>query len=533
MRTLLISPEFPYSFWSCPKTCQLKGHKAVNPPLGLLTVAALLPSEWEMRLVDLTTSQLKDKDWHWADLVMISAMRIQKEGLLALVKEAKAKGKTVVTGGPFPTIFPQEALEAGCDFVVRGEGENTIPFLLEALKDGKSQVIENNVKPELTASPIPRFDLLRLGDYQSITVQTSRGCPYNCEFCDVINLYGRRPRYKTPKQVRAELETLYRLGARGSVFVVDDNFIGSRKHAQDLLQELIPWLKSRGKPFDFITQAPVNLGHDQEMINLMSAANFERVVIGIESPDENVLRACQKYHNIGHPLTESLHNLKRQGMEVIGTFIIGFDGESQGAGERICMFIEQNSIPIAMLNLLQAPPHTGLWNRLEREGRLRSNIELVGEGNFSELNYEPDRPEAEILREYIDAWDYLYEPSRFFRRAFHYHLAMSPVHQTNLDVAESSLPRKHVSNQGITWRSKLTGITALFRILWWQGVQASYRRQFWTQLIGILRENPTRFKMYLRTCASGLDLIPMRSMVRERIRAIMKERKIETPLAQS
>jgi hypothetical protein len=385
----------------------------------------------------------------------------------------------------------------------------------------------------LTTSPIPRFDLIRFGDYRSITVQTSRGCPYNCEFCDVIHLFGCKPRYKTPKQVRAELEVLYNLGTRGSVFVVDDNFIGSRKHAQDLLQEITPWLTSRGNPFDFITQASVNLGQDQEMIDLMIAANFERVVIGIETPDENILKASQKQQNIRHPFIESLHNLKRQGMEVIGTFIIGFDGESRGAGERICQFIEQNSIPIAMLNLLQAPAYTSLWKRLEREGRLRSNMEQVGEGTFSGFNFEPDRPETEILQEYIDAWNYLYEPSHFFRRAFLYHLAMPPVHHPNSDVADPSLPREQVSDQGLSWRSKLIEIKALYKILWWQGVQTSYRRQFWTQLIGMLRQNPTRLKMYLRTCAAGLDLIPMRNMVHEKIMAIMKEKKKETSWDQS
>ena len=296
-------------------------------------MAALLPSEWELRLADLNTRSLTEDDWQWADLILISAMYIQREGLLALVKEAKHRGKTVVVGGPHPTSLPEAALEAGCDFVVRGEGENTIPLLLEAMRGGQTGVIENHAKPDLTTSPIPRFDLLRLNDYNGLTIQTSRGCPFDCEFCDVVNLFGRKPRYKTPKQVIAELETLYRLGAEGMVFICDDNFIGSKKHARALLQELTPWSKNRREPFVFMTQASVNLGQDPEMIDLMIKANLKEVFIGIESPEEKVLETSRKYHNIKNPLLESLNNIKQQGIMVMGSFIIGLDGETKGADQ--------------------------------------------------------------------------------------------------------------------------------------------------------------------------------------------------------
>ena len=265
---------------------------------------------------------------------------------------------------------------------MRGEGENTIPLLLEALRDGKTGVIENEGKPDLTTSPIPRFDLLRLDDYDGLTIQTSRGCPFDCEFCDVVNLFGRKPRYKTPKQVIAELETLYRLGACGHVFICDDNFIGSKKHARALLQELIPWSKSRGEPFNFMTQASVNLGQDLEMLDRMTAANLGQVFIGIESPDEKVLETSRKFHNIKNPLLESLNNIKQNGMMVMGSFIIGLDGETPGAGQRICSFMEQTAIPMAMLGVLHVPPHTRLWQRLEKEGRLRRDVGHDG-GTFS------------------------------------------------------------------------------------------------------------------------------------------------------
>jgi radical SAM superfamily enzyme YgiQ (UPF0313 family) len=529
MRALLVCPEFPLSFWSFKKSSQLRGSKTVNPPLGLITVAALLPAEWEMRLADLNVRSLTEEDWQWAEIVLITAMYIQREGLLALVREAKRRGKTVAAGGPHPTSLPEAVLAAGCDFVVRGEGENTIPLLLEAMRLGKTGIIENSAeKPDLTTSPTPRFDLLRLDDYATMTIQTSRGCPFDCEFCDVVNLFGRIPRYKTPKQVIAELESLYRLGARGSVFICDDNFIGNKKHARTFLQELTPWVRSHGEPFTFLTQASVNLGQDPEMIDLMTAANLREVFIGIESPDENVLHTSHKYHNIKNPLLESLHTLKKNGMEVIGSFIIGLDGETKGAGERICTFIEQTDIPVTMLGVLQAAPHTNLWHRLEREGRLRGD---VGDdlGTFSALNFEPDRPEADIMQEYVDAWGYLYEPSRYLARAYRYYLAMRPVRRNQASAAEAAAPKDHVPTPSLTWRRILIEVKAFFKILWWQGLRPSYRRQVWTQLFGILRQNPTRFRQYFVTCVEGEDLFDIRKTVREKATAIIRDLKLKLP----
>ena len=530
MRALLICPEFPLSFWSFRESVRFRGNKTTNPPLGLLTVAALLPSEWELRLADLNTRSLTEQDWQWADLILISAMYIQRDGLLTLVREAKRRGKTVVAGGPYPTSLPEAVLEAGCDFVVQGEGENTIPLLLEAMRDGKTGVIKNEAKPDMTTSPIPRFDLLRLDDYDSMTIQTSRGCPFDCEFCDVVNLFGRKPRYKTPKQVLAELESLYRIGARGTVFICDDNFIGNKKQARALLQELIPWLKSRGEPFNFLTQASVNLGQDPEMIDLLTQISLGKVFIGIESPDEKVLEASRKYHNIKNPLIESLNNIRQEGIAVIGSFIIGLDGETKGAGERICAFIEETAIPMAMLGVLQAAPHTSLWHRLEREGRLRRD---AGDdlGTFSAMNCEPDRPEAEIMQEYVDAWDYLYEPSRFLARTYRYHLAMRPTRRALAVAAGNPLPKPEVPKQPMTWRRILIDLRALGKILWRQGVLPPYRVQFWTQLIGILRKNPSRFIQYFVTCVMGEDLFSMRKLVREKITALIKERQMEVPAA--
>lgn len=535
MRALLICPEFPLSFWSFQKSCRLMGVKAVNPPLGLITVAALLPPEWELRLADLNTRRLTEEDWQWADLIMISAMYFQREGLLALVREAKHRGKTVVAGGPHPTSLPEEALEAGCDFVVRGEGENTIPLFLEAMRDGKTGVIETDGRPDLTTSPIPRFDLLRLNDYETVTIQTSRGCPFDCEFCDVVNLFGRKPRHKTPKQVLAELETLYRLGAEGTVFICDDNFIGSKNHARALLKKLAPWLKSRGTPFNFFTQASVNLGQDPEMMDLMTEANLGKIFIGLESPDEKVLETSHKFHNIKNPLVESLNNLKKNGISVMGSFIIGLDGETKGAGERICAFVEQTDLPVAMLGVLQAAPHTSLWNRLEKEGRLRGDVGSDG-GTFSALNYQPDRPEAEIMQEYVDVWDYLYEPSRYLSRAYRYYLAMQPTRRAMDSVAGLPPAKDDIPPHRMTWRGKIRTLRTFDKILGWfwrQGVRASYRRQFWAQLMGMWRQNPSRIFQYLVACAMGEDFFHMRQVVQDKAAAIIKERDLSMPAAES
>jgi radical SAM superfamily enzyme YgiQ (UPF0313 family) len=281
-----------------------------------------------------------------------------------------------------------------------------------------------------------------------------------------------------------------------------------------------------------MTQASVNLGQDLEMIDLMAAANLNKVFIGIESPDENVLKTSHKYHNIKNPLVTSLQNLKEQGMGVIGSFIIGLDGEKQGAGARICDFLEQTAIPMAMLGVLQAAPHTRLWHRLEKEGRLRAD---AGDdcGTFSALNYEPDRPEADIMQEYVEAWDYLYEPSRYLARAYRYHLAMLPVRRAQAAAPAAPWPQDRVADRKMKLRGILIEAKAFLKILWWQGVGTSYRRQFWTQMLGMLRRNPTRFVEYIVTCAMGEDLFNMRKVVREKATAIINERQLEVPATPS
>ncbi|MBI4643900.1 MAG: radical SAM protein, partial [Deltaproteobacteria bacterium] len=392
MKGLLINPVIPASFWSLKESVEVNGTKVLAPPLGLITMAALLPPDWELRLADLNARPMPAGAWDWADLVMITGMLAQREGVLALVREAKARGKSVVVGGPYANSLPEEVLDAGADFLFRGEAENTMPLFLAALEEGKKTgVFQSESRPAMTDSPVPRFDLLLREDYTVMSIQTSRGCPYDCEFCDVVHLYGRKPRYKKPEQVLEELAALYDLGWRQEIFISDDNFIGNRQHALAILDRLIPWMKSHGEPYGFWTQASVNLGQDQEMMDRMTAANFSFVFVGVESTDAVALGLSRKYHNLRNPLAESLENLNKNGLSVVASSIIGFDGAEKGAGVRICDFVEELNIPMVMVNLLQAVPQTSLWRRLQEEGRLLEGS-TASDISSRGMNFIPTRP---------------------------------------------------------------------------------------------------------------------------------------------
>ena len=514
MRALLINPKTPLSFWSFPEQGIFTGRKALIPPLGLITVAAMLPTDWDLRLVDLDAQNLTGADWNWADLVMMSANVVQRDSFLALIEESKQRGKTVVVGGPYPTSSPDEALRAGCDFLVRGEGENTIDLFLAALRQGQTKgVFERGDKPDITKSPVPRFDLVNPDDYMVLSVQTSRGCPFDCEFCNIVNLYGRTPRCKTPDQILAELEVIYRLGWRRDIFISDDNFIGNKEYAKNLLSKLIPWMKSHGEPFYFTAQASVNLGQDMEMIDLMTEANFGNVFIGIESVDENVLSLAGKFQNIRNPLVESLDNINKNGLSVVASFIIGLDGEKSGAGERISSFVELTSVPVVMLNPLHVLPNTRLWDRLKKEGRLVENFNFYGYTS-GHLNCVPTRPETEIISEYVQAWDYLYEPSRFLARTYRYYLSMRPTRaamgiQSAYPVAVAN------SNTKQLYKESLQNIFAFIRLCWRQGVKYDCRGQYWRQLLGISRKNPSQFVNYIARLIMGEDMFRLRESLRD------------------
>lgn len=511
MRVLLANPASPTTYWSMPALCRFLGSRALAPPLNLLTVAALLPSSWELRLKDLNARPLGEDDWKWADLVMVSGMLVQRQNLLALVREAKARGKTVAAGGPYPTSLPQEVLAAGCDFLVKGEGENTIPLLLRAWEEGrKSGVFENPEKPKLTDSPIPRFDLLNLRDYVILTIQTSRGCPFDCEFCDVVSLYGRKPRYKSPSQVIAELEAIHRLGWRKEIFICDDNFVGNKTRAMDILRNLIAWKENTGKSFAFWTQASVDAGQDGELMDLLVRARFRNLFIGLESPDPEVLAGAGKFQNVRHPLFESLQNLKSKGLIVVGSFILGFDHEKPGAGERIAAFAEAADLPMVMINLLDPLPNTRLWRRLEQEGRLHAGADGKGalDGTQSTLSYVPKRPASDIVAEQRRAWDYLYEPSRFFSRCYRYFGELGSNRP-----ASGSKPGKFVPpapRRLESFKNRSRDLITLLLLSWTQGVRSPHRTQYWRQFVDMYQKRKANFPKYLETLAIGEDMFHLR-----------------------
>ena len=514
MRTLLLYPQFPKSFWSFEKTLALIGRKAMLPPLGLITVAALLPQDWEFRVVDRNVTSLTDADWDWAELVIISGMIVHREDFCGLIREAKYRGKKVGVGGPYATSFSQEMEAAGADYLILDEGEITIPMFVEALARGetagKFRALE---KPDVTETPIPRFDLLDLEAYSEMAIQFSRGCPFQCEFCDIIVLYGRKPRTKTPQQLIAELERLYELGWRRSIFMVDDNFIGNKRNVKILLRELAPWMEERGYPFTFSTEASVDLANDQELMDLMTDCNFGSVFLGIETPDESSLEVTKKYQNTRDPLSESVFKITRSGLRVMSGFIIGFDGEKSGAGQRIVDFVQKTSIPTAIFSMLQALPDTALWHRLEKEGRLRK-----GEANINQtslMNFVPTRPIEEITQEYIEGFWQLYDPQNFLDRTYHHYriLGTAPCHAKRREKAKQAKYGKKYAGKTIDWRM----IRALGIICWRQGILRKTRFTFWWYLLQMFIHNRRGIPSYLGVCAQAEHFLEYRELVKNNI----------------
>jgi radical SAM superfamily enzyme YgiQ (UPF0313 family) len=536
MRALLINPVFPTFFWTMPQLCRIQGCKSSTAPLGLITVAALLPPDWQLRLVDLNTTALTSADWEWAEVVLFSAMAVQKQSLLELVKEAKARAKTVVAGGPYPSVMPEEVMAAGCDFLVRGEAELLMSQLLEDLAKGKTGTIyKAEEKPDLSFSPLPRFDLLKPSDYLSISIQTSRGCPFDCEFCDVVALFGRKVRTKPQQQVLAELEALYRLGGVKHIFFADDNFIGNKAYARQLLNLIIPFMKERGEPFTFITETSANLGQNLDIIDLLTEANFDTIFIGVESPDEEVLKQAHKRQNVASPLAESLTAINANGLSIIGSFILGLDGETRGAGDRIIDFIEANNLPVVMLNMLFPLLRTRLWHRLRQEGRLREKLaEDWAERKTPEMEYytqmffEPSRPEEEVVEEYFRMVDRLLEPSAYLARAYRSILAMRPTRSALAAREGKTLTPAgppHQKSRG----DVINDIRRFLRLAWSQGVKSSCRGQFWRQLYGVWKHNPSRLIRYLRTCAYGEDFFPFREALLRHQQNLQTQTKKEAP----
>jgi radical SAM superfamily enzyme YgiQ (UPF0313 family) len=413
MRVLLVHPEFPRTYWGFQYSLPFIHKKATLPPLGLVSVAALLPPSWELRLVDMNVSALDDEALRWADAVFVGGMLVQEPSMRSVLERAKRLGKRTVVGGPAPTTSP--GLFDLADHVFLGEAEGREGELERAAlgAPGTPRELRSDVRPDLERVPVPRFDLLDLAHYRTMSVQTSRGCPFTCEFCDIIEIFGRVPRVKSPEQVVRELGALAKLGYRGEVFVVDDNFIGNRKAVRALVPVLTRWQAESGHPFTFYTEASLNLARDHELVRGMVGAGFRSVFIGIETDSDEALSAAGKKQNVGVDVADAIDSLVRSGLEVMGGFIVGFDTDGPEAFTAQLELLRDAPLPLAMVGLMIALPETALWRRLEQEGRLRAH---TNGDQFGRPNFETRMDELELLSGYAKLLRELYSPEAYFRR---------------------------------------------------------------------------------------------------------------------
>ena len=481
MRVLLINPEFPDTYWSFRHALPFEGKRCAFPPLGLLTVSALLPDSWERRLVDLNVQRLKTADIEWADMVFATAMLVQKESLKEVVTRCKALGKRVVLGGPYVTTTIEELPDA--DHLFLGEAETTLPIFIEDLARGETKrTYQAAERPPLSITPMAHFHLADLKRYSAMSVQYSRGCPFSCEFCDIIEIYGRVPRTKSNQQMLAEFDALYDLNWRGTVFIVDDNFIGNKKNVRQLLPELAKWQKARGYPFSLITESSLNLADDEALLANMRDAGFRRVFIGIETPVEESLHEAQKSQNRGN-LLESVRKIQSYGMEVMAGFIVGFDNDPADIFERQINFIRESAIPLAMVGLLNALPDTQLWKRLEREGRLLG--EASGNNTVCTFNFKTRMDPALLIKGYQSIMQTIYSPREYYERV--------------LDSMKRTA--QHFSEP--THYSVLAGFTTLTRVFLKLGVIDRERKEFWRFFTQALIKHRSRIADSLRLAAVG------------------------------
>jgi radical SAM superfamily enzyme YgiQ (UPF0313 family) len=480
VRILLIDPEYPDTFWSFKHALKFVRKASGAPPLGLLTVAAMLPQDWELKLIDLNITKLSDKDLQWADYVFLGGMVVQQKSARQVIARCKDLEVPIVAGGPMYTCEPEKFEDV--DHLILNEAEVTLPLFLADLERGTpKRLYTTDEYPNIHQTPIPRWDLLDMKRYASMNIQFSRGCPYDCEFCNVTALFGHRPRTKTAVQVIAELDGLYELGWRSSVFFVDDNFIGNKKHLKrEILPALIEWRKGKvGFPFN--TEVSINLADDQELMDMMVEAGFNTVFVGIETPDEESLAECNKFHNRGRDLVESVKRIQRAGMQVQGGFIVGFDSDTPSIFQRQIDFIQKSGIVTAMVGLLQAPAGTKLYQRMKGEGR------IVGSSSGDNVDGSTNivtKMNMETLREgYKMILDQIYSPKLYYERLKTF-------------LREYKRPRiiMHVD-----WQSLLAFPRSVFRI----GIQGRERLHYWKLLFWTLLWRPRLFSLMITMAIYG------------------------------
>ncbi len=434
MDVLLINPKCTATFWSFKHALRFASGKAACPPLGLLTVAGMLPEEWNLRLVDMNLRKLRDRDLESADMVMVSAMMIQRASATEVLARCREMGVKVVAGGPLFTSNPQDFTSLA-DHLVLNEAEITLPGFLDDLKNGKArQVYSSEQFADMADTPLPRWDLVKPGNYQTLMVQYSRGCPFNCEFCDITNLFGRVPRVKSADQVIRELDAVYSLGWRGQLFFVDDNFIGNKREVRKVLRNLVEWVEERKHPFNFLTEASVNLADDDELIDLMVRAGFDAVFVGLETPNEESLQECGKKQNCRRDLTAAIKKIQGAGMQVLGGYIVGFDSDDESIFSRQIKFIQESGVVTAMVGLLNAPPNTRLWHRLKSEDRLLPGA--TGDNTDGTINFIPRMDVDVLLEGYRDILRTIYSPRQYYQRVSIFLKEYNPQYRKRLKIRE-------------------------------------------------------------------------------------------------
>lgn len=478
-RCLLVHAGFSdYGFFNYSEVARFVGAKFSATPLGMLTVAALFPQHWDYRLVDGNVGPLTDADLDWADIVLTGGMLTQQQSILDTIRLGHEHGLPVVVGGPDPTSQP--AVYDQADYLVLGEGEVTIPLLVEDLARGaRSGVYRSDLRADMAEAVVPRFDLVRFADYMRVGIQFSRGCPYNCEFCDIIELFGRSPRTKSAAQVVAELQSLYDLGYRGHVDFVDDNLIGDKSRAIEMLKEVGAWSKDHRYPFYFSTEASINLAREDELLELMQDTDFRYVFVGIESAEEDVLVEAHKVQNRRVSAVDAVRTLASHGMIVNGGFVLGFDSETEHTAGNMIALIEETGICSALVSTLTALPNTQLSRRLAREGRLFAGGLMVTEGSADVdqttggLNFATARPRTAILRDQVRVFQQIYDPARYYARILS-------------TAAHLELRRRH--RPGLKGSLKLA--LGFLRVSARAGLNLRTGPLYWKTLILVLAMNP-------------------------------------------
>jgi len=471
MKALLVYPKCPPTFWEFGGALPFVRKEAAFPPLGIFTIAPMFPETWEIKLVDINIEPLADELIQWADVVFVSAMLIQLQNVNEVIKRCKDFRKIVVGGGPAFTTAPEKF--PGVDHILRGEAENVLPTLLSDLEAGNALPSYACKKfPDLRETPLPALHLMEMENYATMSIQFCRGCPFKCEFCDVRKIFGGKVRTKTPAQMIAELQVIYERGWRGSVFIVDDNFIGNKAAAKKFLHVLIAWQKARNYPFKFFSQVSINLANDEKLLQLMSEANFHQVFIGIETPSIEALRACGKHQNLASDLAESVRTIQQHGMKVMGGFIVGFDSDTPDIFEAMIDFIEITGIVIAMVGPMIALPETDLDIRLKKEGRIDHEYEKW-DNTFGDTNIVPKKMRKEdLLQGYRYLIKELYSPENYYGR-------IHTQFQTYQRTAKGTISERDTK--------------AFLRSLWEIGVLSKQRWLYWKLLAKTALTKPSLF----------------------------------------